>query len=49
MHKDRNITKNKKDKIIRGNEKRTSMLIDVAILGESVIYKFPVKVYNIIK
>jgi hypothetical protein len=46
VHNDRTIANNKQDRIIRENEKRTCMIIDVAMLRESVIYTFSVKRIN---
>jgi len=43
VHNDRTVANNKPDKIIRKNEKRTYMLIDVAILVESVKFRVSVK------
>jgi len=39
----RNVPINKPEKIIRENEEGTCMLINVAILGDSVIFTFSVK------
>ena len=43
MHNPIKIPINKPDKIIRENEKGTCMLMNVAILEESVIFTFSVK------
>jgi hypothetical protein len=43
VHNDRTIPKNKREKIMRDNDKGTCMLIDVVKLRESVIYTFSVK------
>ena len=46
VYNHRNVSINIPDKIIRENEKGTCMLINVAILGESVIFTFSVKGIN---
>jgi len=43
VHTERQIANNTPDKIIGENEKRICMLIDIAIVRESVIFTFPVK------
>jgi len=43
VHNDRTVTNKKPEKIIRENENGSCMLIEVAILGESDIFTFPVK------
>ena len=39
MRTDRTIPNNKKDNIIRDNEKGKYMLVDIAISGESIVIK----------
>jgi hypothetical protein len=38
VHNDKKIANNKPDEIIRENEKRTCMLMDVAVLAGIVIF-----------